>query len=383
MGKETVNQFALKRLFTRFNLWIMGLSSVIVAGLVIAYQAFAHGLDSVFAADDIVVWTLPIASYVFFALTSTGLTFVASLPLSFGVNQYNGLAKRAVFLAIAALLAAFVSLSLDLGSILNLFYFLITPNLSSPLWWMGALYSLEILLLVIKFWQLHSEKSTEQFSKIVGWSTFVAAIAASSMLGAVFGLAESRPTWFGGFLPVYFPVTAFMSGVAVLLLFSLLSKLADQQNLEDPVFEGLGKLLVLSSGLGLVFFLWRMIVASNTSIPQFEAFTAIMKTGSFQTELWIGLVLPFILLLVPAVRSAVWGKISASALILLGLFLGRINLVAVGQIEPVGVRAGSVAGLVSFTPSLGEWIVFLFSLALLLLIFTLGEKYLKLDGAAG
>jgi molybdopterin-containing oxidoreductase family membrane subunit len=63
--------------------------------------------------------------------------------------------------------------------------------------------------------------------------------------------------------------------------------------------------------------------------------------------------------------------------------LGRINLVAVGQIEPVGVRAGSVAGLVSFTPSLGEWIVFLFSLALLLLVFTLGEKYLMLDGDAG
>jgi hypothetical protein len=32
-------------------------------------------------------------------------------------------------------------------------------------------------------------------------------------------------------------------------------------------------------------------------------------------------------------------------------------------------------------PSLGEWIVFLFSLAVLLLLFTLGEKYLSLESA--
>jgi len=367
----------------KYTIWLAVLGLAILAGLFTAYKLITEGLGAL-GGTDIVIWPLPIAAYIFFALMSTGLTFVASMPLVFGMKQYELIAKRAVFLGIATLLAAFAALSMDLGSISNLVSFLSSPNFSSPIWWMGVLYAIELVMLLIKFWKLHKGDVHSQSSKIVGIAAFISAIAASATLGMVFGTIEARPAYFGGFAPVYFLATALLSGLALLILFSLAYYQLAKDGLpegEAPQYNGLAKILAFAIGLTLVLFLVRTIVGTSNNGTEFLAFDHVVGSFAFQLVLWLGLVLPLLLMLMPKIRATTAGKITAAALVLLGLFIERMDYVLVGQLKPLGVRAMEVSGLAPHGNSIWEWLVVASSLALLLLVFTLGEQYLKLGTA--
>lgn len=366
----------------KYIVWLSVLGVGILGGLYTAYNLITQGLV-ILSADDIVVWTLPISIYVFFALTSTGLTFVASMPLVFGLRQYNSIAKRAILLAIATLFAGFTALSLDLGSITNLIYFIISPNFSSPMWWMGAFYALELAMLIIKFWRMHVGDWTSQTSKVVGIVGLVSAIAASLTLGMLFGTVEARPTYFGGFAPIFFLVTAFLSGLAFFIVFSFGYYYFTKSGLSSDQlaqYNNLGKILGLVTGLVLVLLVVRTIMGLMSTGSEFVAFDYITSKLPFQIELWIGVVLPIILLLIPSIRSTMMGKTIASALVLVGLFIERVDYVTVGQLKPVGVKAMGVPELVTHSANIWDWIILIAAFAVLLLISTLGEKYLKLEG---
>lgn len=364
----------------KYKIWLLMLGIAIMGGLFTAYRLISDGLGTL-GGTDIVIWPLPIATYVFFALTSTGLTFVASLSLVFGMKKYEMIAKRAVYLGIATLLAAFVALSMDLGSLPNMVYFLTSPNFSSPLWWMGAIYALELVFLMIKFWRMQVGDFHSMGSKIIGVAAFISAIAATSTLGMVFGTLYARPTYFGGFASVYFLASALLSGIALIILFSLAYyKLAKNGISDDevPQYTDLGKILAFAAGLTLVLFVIRTIVGLSNSGSEFLAFDHTVGSYSFQFVLWLGLVLPMVLMLLPKVRASNTGKIIAAALVLIGLFVERMDYVLIGQLKPLGVRATGIPELVAHNNTIWEWLVVISAMAILLLLFTLGEQYLKL-----
>ncbi len=361
--------------------WIAVLGLVICAGLFTAYKVLTVG-HILFGATNVVFWTLPLAAYIFFALTSTGLTFVASLPLVFGIKRYEPLAKRAVFLEIALLVAAFVSLLFDTGSPLNMIKYVTSPNLASPLWWMGMLYGSYLAILLAMFWKMH----TGEPSKALGTLAFLNAIAASSTLGAAIGLIESRPALFGAFLPVYFPLTALLSGLAAIVLAGLAGHRFPRRELsrdQAKLYNELGKMLGFVIGITLLFFVWRTVVGLSATYPGFGAFKHIVRTWPYQFELWLGLVVPLILMLVPSIRSGVTGKVAASVLVLLGLFSQRLELLLAGQIMPDGPMASGLPEIVTYRPTIWEWLVVASALAAMLLLYTLGEQYLKLAPAPG
>jgi Ni/Fe-hydrogenase subunit HybB-like protein len=365
----------------KFTIWVVVLSLGLLAGLFTAYKLLTEGLV-VLGGNDIIIWTLPLSIYVFFALTSTGLTFVASIPLVFGLKQYNLIAKRAVFLAIASLLAAFTALSMDLGSLSNMISFITSPNILSPIWGMGVLYTIELVMLLIKFWKLHTGDWQGRLSKIVGLVAFLSAIAASATLGLVFGTAESRPSYLGGFAPAYFWVTAFLSGLAMIMLFSLVYHKMVKGGLsedESAQYDSLGMFLSFAIGFSLVLFLMRLAIGLLSTSTGLSAFVQLMGQLSFQITLVLGLILPLVLMLIPSVRATNRGKIVASALVLIGLLIERADYVLVGQLEPLGVRASGISGLVSHSTNIYDWLILASSIAVMLFVYTLGERYFDLE----
>ena len=165
---------------------------------------------------------LPLGVYIFLALTSSGLTILAAIPLVFGVKKYEPLAKRLVFLAIATLMGGFISIGLELGNVFHMIYIMLSPNFSSPIWWMGFIYSIELVILYLKFWRLHVGDWHSLFSKLLGIVSFIAALVAPLMIGSVFGLTESRVTYFGPVMSIYCLLMAILSGSALCLLYNLL-----------------------------------------------------------------------------------------------------------------------------------------------------------------
>ena len=132
-----------------YPIWLIVLGIALLSGAVAGLFIFVQG-HVLFNANDVLIWTLPLAVYIFLALSSSGLTLLSALPLVFGVKKYEPLAKRLVFLAIATLCGGFVAIGLELGTVFNMIYIMLSPNLSSPIWWMGAIYSAELAVLILK-----------------------------------------------------------------------------------------------------------------------------------------------------------------------------------------------------------------------------------------
>jgi hypothetical protein len=87
-----------------------------------------------------------------------------------------------------ALMAAIVCLILHIGSPLAVFYLLLSPNPSSPLWWLAMFYGAYLLVLIAAFWRIH----TFGTSKVLGIITLAIAIGTSTTLGWLLGMFAGR-----------------------------------------------------------------------------------------------------------------------------------------------------------------------------------------------
>ena len=371
-----------------YPIWLGVLGVALLAGLVAGAFIFMQG-HILFNANDVLIWTLPLGVYIFLALSSSGLTLLSALPLVFGIKKYEPFAKRLVFLAIATLCGGFVSIGLELGSIFHMIYIMLSPNLSSPIWWMGAIYSVELAVLALKFWKMHTGDYHSSLSKLLGTASFVLALIAPLMIGSVFGLTESRATYFGPMMSIYCLLMAVLSGTALFILYSMVvgrvTANASSGEYAAVVYDDFTLILTYAAGIVAAFTLLKIAIESSTTIPAFLVYHRFEhlfgSIGVFGTEVLLGLFLPFVLLLIPAVRGSVGGRVLASALIFVGSLARHMEILLAGQSHPVGPKAEQFPQYVQYVPSVWELLVLVFALAVMLLLYTLGERYLKLNEA--
>jgi Ni/Fe-hydrogenase subunit HybB-like protein len=371
-----------------YPIWLGVLGVALLAGAVAGVFIFIQG-HVLFNANDVLIWTLPLGVYIFLALSSSGLTLLSALPLVFGIKKYEPFAKRLVFLAIATLCGGFVSIGLELGSIFHMIYIMLSPNLSSPIWWMGAIYSVELAVLALKFWKMHTGDYHSSLSKLLGTASFVLALIAPLMIGSVFGLTESRATYFGPMMSIYCLLMAVLSGTALFILYSMVvgrvTANASSGEYAAVVYDDFTLILTYAAGIVVAFTLLKIAIESSTTIPAFLVYHRFEhlfgSIGVFGSEVILGLFLPFVLLLIPAVRGSVGGRVLASALIFVGSLARHMEILLAGQSHPVGPKAEQFPQYVQYVPSVWELLVLVFALAVMLLLYTLGERYLKLSEA--
>jgi Ni/Fe-hydrogenase subunit HybB-like protein len=371
-----------------YPIWLGVLGVALLAGLVAGAFIFIQG-HILFNANDVLIWTLPLGVYIFLALASSGLTLLSALPLVFGIKKYEPFAKRLVFLAIATLCGGFVSIGLELGSIFHMIYIMLSPNLSSPIWWMGAIYSVELAVLALKFWKMHTGDYHSSLSKLLGTASFVLALIAPLMIGSVFGLTESRATYFGPMMSIYCLLMALLSGTALFILYSMVvgrvTGSASSGEYAAVLYDEFALIFTYITGIVVLFTVLRFIMESATTIPAFLVYHqfahAFGAWHGIHLEVVIGLFLPFVLLLIPSVRQSTGGKIVTSGLIFLGALFMHMEILLAGQSHPVGPKAEQFPQYVQYVPSVWELLVLVFALAVMLLLYTLGERYLKLSEA--
>ncbi len=364
--------------------WLALLGIGILVGLIATVKIFAEG-HVLFNANDVQIWTLPLGVYIFLALSSSGLTLLSALPLVFGVKRYEPFAKRLVFLAIATLIGGFVAIGLELGSVLHMVYIMLSPNFSSPIWWMAAIYSLELVVLAVKFLKMHAGDWHSGFSRFLGVASFVLALVAPLMIGSVFGLTESRVTYFGPVMSIYCLLMALLSGTALFVFYNaLVAKLAGN-GAPAGVLDEFATILAYLAGVVVVFTLLKSTIESSTVVPEFlsyHKFKHALGTNPYlHVETILGLYLPFALLLGQSVRKSAGGKLWASLLLLAGTLAMHMEILLAGQSRPVGPKAEQFPEFITYFPSIWEWLVFLFALSVMCLLYTLGERYLRLTAA--
>ncbi len=363
----------------RTGLWFFG--GLIAFGIVGTLVLLFKGHHSMGTSQQF-PWGLLISTYVFFVVSSTGLCLVSSIGHVFGIEPFHAVAKRSVVLAIITLMAGFLVMGIETPQPLHMLYMMVSPNWTSAIFWMGSLYGVYLVFLFGEFWYMiwrENHVKARRFAILA----FFSAIAAHSNLGAVFGFLHARPYWEGPYMPIYFILSALLSGSAILIL---IFYLREGKESNSPVVPAIAKLLTLFLSITIFFTIWKILTGLYGHVPgKAEAYLALL-TGPYALNFWIlevtvGMVTPLTLLLVKKTRRAAF---TAAALSILGIFFMRYDLVMVGQVVPLDVidHLPLPVTLLTYSPTWVEWAVVSLGMGFTGLCYLLAEKRFDLSSPA-
>lgn len=365
-----------------FKVWLGAMAALLGILAVSAAIAIPPGWE-VFGTTPAFEWGLLISAYVFFVVTTSGLCLVSGLGQVVGVKALQPIAKRATILALLFLVAGFVIISLDLHyPIRLLFGVVLSPSLRSPMWWMGVLYAVYMVFLLIELGGMVF--GIHRLAKLGSTLAFGNAIFAPATLGLVFGSLSSRPYWHGALVPAQLILTAVLSGAAILAIVCVVALRFGGRDDEETAraIPAVGSVLGVVLAAAAVFTAWQTGGAMLGSAAQADAARALVW-GPLSIQFWgfkvgLGLVVPLAILAITRARSR-RGVFVAALLTFVGVFVDRLVLVNAGQIAPISAASGIVpAGHAAYTPSIVEIGIVLGAAGFVGFFYTIAERFFDL-----
>lgn len=368
-----------------YNMMIAIFGLMAALGVASGLHALLIGHEQAYGVTREVPWGLLIATYVFFVVTSTGLCLVSSIGHVFNVETLKPIAKRSVFMAITTIIAGFLVIGFEIENPWRMpIYNMLSPNVTSNIWWMGTLYGAYLFFMVVEFALLQMGRHKQ--AGLLGLAGVISGVAAHSNLGAVFGLLSGREFWHGPYMPIYFIASAMMSGAAAIIFFSWIAYRANGWQMSEPYKRSLqatAKLMALLISVLVFFDCWKVTSGIAGHPPgKYEAVMALIN-GPYAVNFWVGevmlgMVLPFVLIMAARAKNLKTLAI-ASASCLIGIFFMRYDLVVVGQIVPHfhGMGIVGLPEYFSYTPSLHEILVTAGGIGLAGMGFLMGERLFK------
>jgi len=355
---------------TVFKGWMAFLSLGLLLGVYSAFRIFTVGHGELANTTQLLPWGLQVSAYIYLALTSTGCSFVSYLGTLGGVEKIKAIVPRAILLALLAVVAGFMSLSLEIGRLERLpIEFVLNPNLTSAMWWMGVFYSIKMGVLAAELIMLkfHNEK----LDRIINWVGLISGIAAVSSLGGVFGVLEGRAYAFGSFTPIYFLIMAFLGGVALILFVSSIISML-KGGTDEPLNGAIGILrTIFIIAVGIVFLasVWRYIVGVWVTNPYYDLFE-IWSEKFWLFSVATGMLVP---LLIAIFTRTTLGMAVTSFIVLVVQLIDRNNLIVGIQKIPIfqGVWEPSI---LPYTPAPIEIFVVVAVFSFIGFIYTMAER---------
>ncbi len=369
----------------KYNVAMGILALLSLAGIAAGVHSLYAGHEHTFGVSRGVPWGILIAAYVFFVVTSTGLCIVSSVGHVFGFANFNPIAKRAVFLSIATIVAGFLVIAFEIENSWRMpVGNVIGANPTSNIWWMGTLYGAYLFFMMIEFVMLQKEQ--HKIATAFGLAGLLTGVAAHSNLGAVFGLLNGREFWHGPYMPIYFITSAAMSGCVAIIFFTCIAYWFNGWKMSDGMkksLEGVAKLGALMMAVIMFFTCWKMITGVTGNPPgKYEAMETLLS-GSYAVNFWVGevllgMIIPFVIIMLVKGRN-MNALFIASLAGMIGIFVMRYDLVIVGQLVPAfhGMGLVDYPDLLTYMPSLHENLVVVGGAAFCGLVFLMGEKLFR------
>lgn len=391
--------------------WILGVACIAIGTIGWYNRLFRGHHDANY--NNVVVWGLWVAAYIFFIGLSAGAFLVSSLVYVFKFERFERIGRLAVFSALVTLVLALLSIWVDLGHMDRAWHVLIYPNFKSPMAWMIYLYTAYMILLSAEMWFILradmaagakeygcrgtaykilslgsrdvSEQALHRDRRIVRALASVGvplAIMFHGGVGALFATVAARPHWHSALFPILFILSALVSGGALLAV--LATVFQDGLRSNRQVVVDLGKLVCALLWLDVLFQISEMLIAFRGGMPGHIAGFQLMLFGPYWPVFWIGQVL--LGTLIPLAIFAARTRNNALAvslaclLVVIGIFGLRLNIVIPGLApeEIHGLTEAISTPRISshYLPSLSEWLLTVGIIGLGFLIFGIGEHLL-------
>ncbi len=331
-------------------------------------------------------WGLPIVIYDYFLLTSTGLAMIAALAIVFGGEAFRPIIKRTVWLALAGLAGGVAVLMLELGHPLRALWAIPTSfAFSSPLYWKVLFITFYVISLLVLLARLIKGNWSPQSLRLNAIIILVFALGVTAIAGMVYGSQSFRPFWASGDIPIAFIFESLLGGLAFIYFFTYLAYAFDPAAMPEGVkrlFEGrLPDLFALAIFVHLLFVLARLANGLYGNVEGLQVWPHLATSPLFLAEIFIGLLLPLFLMLYAGTRTRPGIQVLSALLVMNALLISRYEYIIGGQLVPL-FKGSWAPDLLTYTPSLTEWLLLLVAIFLSNAVNAFGELTLGLGKEA-
>jgi len=329
----------------RPTFWKLVFLLLMAGGLYATFLRFTQGLGASTHLTDKFPWGIWISFDVLCGvmLAAGGFTLTAAVHI-LNIKRMHSIIRPTILTAFLGYLLVCMALMYDLGKPYNIWHPLIMRNPHSVMFEVAYCVMLYTTVLSLEFSPIVLERFGLQKALKVVHAILIPLVICGvilstlhqSSLGTLYLIVPEKlhPFWYSPFLPVFFFLSAIAVGLAMTIFESSMSSRHFGLQLELPVLQELGRVLVVVLGIYAILRfedLARRGVLPLTVQPGYEMYL-------FWLEITLALILPLVLLLQFRVRSSPTGLYWSAVLVVLGFITNRMNVSITGFEGSTGVR---------------------------------------------
>jgi Ni/Fe-hydrogenase subunit HybB-like protein len=384
-----------------FIAWLGFVGILLLIGLVSAVMVFWKGLV-ITNMSDTIPWGLWITIDLSAIALGAGAFTLSAIVYIFKIERFRPILRLAVLVGFIGYTSALLTLVMDIGRPDRFYHPWIYWNVHSVLWEITWCITIYLSILILEFLPVIAEAS---FFDRWPWVRKAAAILHKtaaplaiiglgisllhqSSLGAAYGIVRSRAVWFKPSMPIMFIVSAIAVGPALTVAIAyVLEWVTGKMTVPHNVL----RTIVRFSGVALLVYgyikMWDFLASTyygNTEAVT-ESLALLNQLTPYNFTFWIfevllGILVPAVLFLTPRFNRNPANVVLGSFLAVLGIIVNRWNVTVSGLFVPLEYSPGTLynPAPVNYFPNLVEWGVAIGILGYMLLLLTLGVKYLPL-----
>lgn len=352
---------------------------LIIVGGAIAVYRMKFGLGAATNLNDGYPWGFWLGLDVLggVAMAAGGFIIACAVYL-FNWKKYRPIVRPAILTAFLGYLMAVVALFLDIGHPFRLPHPAFMWQYHSVMWVvaMHVIFYTTTLGLEFSpmlFERLGWQKALKAVNKIMIGAVIFGVMLSTlhqSSLGAVFLISPTKmsPLWWDTKLPFHFLVSAVAMGLSMVSFETMLSAKFLYHKVDKEIFFGLarGVLIVLIFYFGLK--IYQLFAVASPGM----AFDGSVEGNMYLLEMFIGVVLPIVLLLRKQIRTNVNWIFAINIMVIAGVLLNRMNVCLFSQ-ESYNVWRGF-----AYAPTWMEYFVSMGVIALGVFLYKMSAKHLPL-----
>lgn len=276
-------------------------------------------------------------------LAAGGFTLTAAVHI-FNIKRLRPIVRPTILTAFLGYLLVCVALMYDLGRPYRIWHPLIMRNPHSVMFEVAYCVMLYTTVLALEFSPIVLERfGLEKPLKVVRAVLIPLVILGvilstlhQSSLGTLYVIMPEKlhPFWYSPLLPVFFFISAIAVGLAMTIFESSMSARHFGRQLELPLLQELGRLLVVVLSVYAILRFEDLLhrgILRLTLRPGYEMYL-------FWLEIVLGLVAPLLLLSQKKIRASAQGLYLAAVLVVLGFITNRLNVSITGLESTAGMH---------------------------------------------
>lgn len=305
----------------------------------LAFFYMHHYGHYVTGMNNQIVWGLPHVFAIFLIVAASGALNIASIASVFNQKAYKPLSRMSGVLALSLLAGGLVVLLLDLGRIDHVLMTVTSPNFKSIFAWNIYFYTGFFVLVIIYLWTM-MEPKRNILTRTAGTAAFIWRLLLTMGTGSIFGFLVSRQAYDAAIMAPMFIIMSFAFGQAIFMLLLMGIFKGSKRNLSVALLTRLRNLLgVFVAAIMffvLIFNLTNLYATEHHGVENFF----LVDGGIYTTLFWVGQIfiggiLPLILLYGPLCKKSLKALVAAAILIIIGGFTQIYVLLIGGQAYPL------------------------------------------------